>query len=283
MKRGMSSLRISSVAFLNARPLVRGFKLAPSPERFLVSEFTPAVCAQRLAAGAAEVALIPSIEYQRIPGLRVLPGMAIASRRRARSVLLISRVAAPEIRRVALDTSSRTSAALARIWLDRRTRARVEYREAAPRFPAMMEDFDAALLIGDSALRADTRDFRVYDLAEQWFEMTGLPFVFAFWAVRPGVRLPEGIHPFVASRKLGLESLPAIAREESVKLGLPESMLEEYLRENIHYDLGPEEIRSLWLFYRLAREAGLVASARDVAFHDFPPARDRTVRAPGMP
>ena len=146
-----------------------------------------------------------------------------------------------------------------------------------------MEHFDAALLIGDPALRADTRGFRVYDLAEQWFEMTGLPFVFAFWAVRPGVRLPEGTPPFVASRKLGLESIPDIAREESVKLGLPESMLEEYLRENIHYDLGPGEIRSLWLFYRMAREAGLVASARDVAFLDPSPARARTARAAGMP
>lgn len=279
----MSALRIASVNFLNARPLVRGFRLSPRPDRYSLSECVPAVCAQRLAAGEADVALIPSIEYQRIPGLRVLPGMAIASRRRARSVLLISRVAAPEIRRVALDTSSRTSAALARIWLDRRARNPVEYREAAPRFPAMMEDFDAALLIGDAALRADTRDFRVYDLAEQWFEMTGLPFVFAFWAVRPGVRLPEGIHPFVASRKLGLESIPSIAREESAKLDLPEPMLEAYLRENIHYDLGAEEIRALWLFFRLAREAGMVASARDLALHDFAPVPERAARAAEAP
>ena len=279
----MSAIRIASVDFLNARPLVRGFHLSPRPDRYAVSECVPSVCARRLAAGESDVALIPSIEYQRIPGLRVLPGMAVASRRRARSVLLISRVAAPEIRRVALDTSSRTSAALTRIWLDRRARNPVEYREAAPRFPAMMEDFDAALLIGDAALRADTRDFRVYDLAEQWFEMTGLPFVFAFWAVRPGVRLPEGIHPFTASRKLGLESIPAIAREESANLDLPEPMLEAYLRENIHYDLGAEEIRALWLFYRLSREAGLVASARDVALHDFAPVRERTARAAEVP
>jgi len=279
----MSALRIASVNFLNARPLVRGFLLSPRPDRYALSECAPAVCARRLAAGEADVALIPSIEYQRIPALRVLPGLAIASRRRARSVLLISRVAAPEIRRVALDTSSRTSAALAMIWLDRRTRNPVEYREAEPRFPAMMEDFDAALLIGDAALRADTRGFRVYDLAEQWFEMTGLPFVFAFWAVRPGVRLPEGIHPFTASRKLGLESIPAIAREESANLDLPEPMLEAYLRENIHYDLGAEEIRALWLFYRLAREAGLVASARDLALHDFAPVRERAVRAAEAP
>jgi chorismate dehydratase len=279
----MTSLRISSVSFLNARPLVRGFRVAPRPDRYSLSECTPSLCAERLASGSADVALIPSIEYQRIPGLRVLPGMAIASRRRARSVLLISRRAAPEIRRVALDTSSRTSAALARIWLDRRARSRVEYVQASPQFPAMLEGFDAALLIGDAALQADLRDFKVYDLASEWFEMTGLPFVFAFWAARPGVRLPEGIHPFVESRSLGLASLTAIAREESVPLGLPEASLEAYLRDNIHYDLGSEEIRSLWLFSRMARESGIVASVRELEFHEASPPRERLVRAEGLP
>jgi chorismate dehydratase len=279
----MDSLRIASVAFLNARPLVQGFRRGAETDRYLVAEFTPSSCADRLASCMADVALIPSIEYLRTPGLRVLPGMAIASRRQARSVLLISRRAAPEIRRVALDTSSRTSAALARIWLDRRARGRVEYTGAAPRFPAMLEGCDAALLIGDAALKADLRDFRVYDLASEWFEMTGLPFVFAFWAVRPGVRLPEGIHPFVASRKLGLESLASIAREASAALALPERVLESYLRENIHYDLGAEEIRSLWLFYRLARDAGIVSTAREVAFYDAAAGHERMARLEEFP
>jgi chorismate dehydratase len=279
----MSLLRISSVSFLNARPLVRGFRLAPEPQRFSLSECTPALCADRLESGSADVALIPSIEYQRIPGLRILPGMAIASRRRARSVLLISRLAAPEIRRVALDTSSRTSAALVKVWLDRRARRRVEYVEAPPRFPAMLEGFDAALLIGDAALKADLRDFKVYDLSGEWFEMTGLPFVFAFWAVRSKVQLPGGIHPFVDSRKLGLDSLSAIAREESTALGLPETFLEAYLRDNIHYDLGTEELRSLWLFYRMARESGVIPSAREIVFDDAAPGRERLARAEGFP
>jgi chorismate dehydratase len=277
----MSPLKISSVAYLNARPLDRGFRRS-AEDRHVVSEWSPSVCSRRLASGLADVALIPSIEYQRLPNLRVLPGMAIASRR-ARSVLLICRKAAPEIRRVALDDSSRTSAALARIWLDRRARARVEYVQVPPRFPSMLEDFDAALLIGDAALAADTGGFRVYDLAAEWFEMTGLPFVFAFWAAGPGVRLPEGIHPFVASRKAGLESLPEIAREASARLGLPQELLESYLRENIRYDLGTEEIRSLWLFYRLARDAGIVGAAREVTFYDEAPARERMARMEEAP
>jgi chorismate dehydratase len=259
----MPSLRVVSVDFLNARPLVRG--LAGDP-RFALSQTTPARCAEALRDGDADVALIPSIEFQRIPGLGILPGICIASRRRARSVLLVSKVPAPEIRSVALDSSSRTSAALLRLLLDRRTRGRVEYRVAPPDLDAMLRDHDAALLIGDRALRAPTDGCRVYDLATEWYEMTGLPFVFAFWAVRPGILLPDGAAPFLASRRAGLESLERIAGEEAPRLDLPADRILEYLRENIHYDLGPEQARSLWLFYRLARQAGLLDSLRDLSF-----------------
>src|SRR5512147_3107714 len=107
MGRAMPPLRIATVDYLNARPLARGFTHGPERGRHSLLAATPAVCAEWLRAGETDVALIPSIEYQRIPDLRVLPGMAIASRRRARSVLLLSRVAAAEIRTVALDTSSR--------------------------------------------------------------------------------------------------------------------------------------------------------------------------------
>lgn len=276
--------RISSVEYLNARPLIHGFRYGPRAGRYPLSETPPSGCADRLRAGEAEVGLIPSIEFQRIPGLRILPGPGISSKHRARSVLLVSRVAAPEIRIVTLDRSSRTSAALLRILLARRARHRVEYRETLPNLPAMLENSDAALIIGDAALQARTEGYRVYDLAAEWFEMTGLPFVFAFWAVRPGVVLPEGVHPFVASRDLGLRSLPIIVAKESPRLRLPETLLMEYLQTNIHYELGAEEIRSLWLFYRLAREAGLVASLREVVFYPEPAAgRERMAEAGGRP
>ena len=267
----MPPLRIATVDYLNARPLARGFTHGPERSGRSLLSASPAVCAEWLRAGETDVALVPSIEYQRIPDLRVLPGMAIASRRRARSVLLISRVAAAEIRSVALDASSRTSAALVRILLARRSRHAVEYRTTDPRFPAMLEGHDAALLIGDAALRADTREYRIYDLAGEWFEMTGLPFVFAFWAVRPGAVLAAEDHAaFLASRRLGLLSTAAIAAEESARLGMPAPFLEAYLKENIHYELGDAECRSLYLFYRMARESGLTPAARE--FILYPPA-----------
>ena len=259
--------RIATVDFLNARPLVRGFTHGDQRGVFELLRGTPARCAEWLRSGQAEVALIPSIEYLRIPSLSVLPGMAIASRKQARSVLLVSRVAAPDIRSVALDSSSRTSAALLRILLERRSRHRVSYREMEPALGPMLEHCDAALLIGDAALKAETSSLKVYDLAAEWHAMTGLPFVFAFWAVRPGADLPLAAGPFLQSRREGLARLDTIAAEAAVELGLPASELGDYLRSNIHYDLGPEEIRGLWLFYRFARESSLVAAAREVVLY----------------
>src|SRR5258705_1083252 len=163
----MQRSRICSVDFLNARPLVRGFTNGPHADLYDLSEASPALCAERLRSGEAEIGLIPSIEFQRIQGLRILPRICIASRRRARSVLLVSRVAAPEIRTVAVDTSSRTSAALLCVLLDRRAPNRVQYRPFQSDLRALLPECDSALLIGDGAVRADTVNHRVYDLASE--------------------------------------------------------------------------------------------------------------------
>jgi len=271
----VSLLRIATVDFLNARPLIRGFTHAPLSSRVRLLSGTPAQCAHWLRHAETDVALIPSIEYLRIPGLRVLPLMAIAVRRQARSVLLFSRVAAPEIRRVAVDQSSRTSSALLRILLNRRSRHRVDYREMEPSLGRMLAFNDAALLIGDAALKEYATGLKVYDLAAEWYAMTGLPFVFAFWAMRPGAILPDALEPFLESKRLGLAERERIACEASTELGLPAHDLIRYLHENIYYDLGVEEMKALWLFYHLAKEASLVGAAREVAFYEAPaPAAD---------
>ncbi|MCI0568189.1 MAG: menaquinone biosynthesis protein [Acidobacteria bacterium] len=260
--------RVATVDYLNARPLVWGFTHGSRSGAVSLLHGTPARCAEYLSAGEVDVALIPSIEYLRIPGLTVLPGMCIASRRQARSVLLVSRVAAAEIRSVALDTSSRTSAALLKILLERRSRHRVRYHEMEPHLHRMLETCEAALLIGDAALQSRTDGLKVYDLAAEWHAMTGLPFVFAFWAVRPGANLPSLTQPFLDSKNQGLAQRESIAQEAASELGLPAAHLCDYLRSNIYYDLGEEEIRALWLFYRLARESALVETARELTLHE---------------
>jgi len=278
----MSLPRIAVVDYLNARPLVRGFTRPPLADTVQILAGSPARCADRLRDGAVDAALIPSIEYLRIPGLRVVPGMAISARREARSVLLFSRARLPEIRSVALDRSSRTSAALVRILLRARSRHRVDYRPADPDLTRMLADCDAALLIGDAALRAVPRDVKVYDLASEWHTLTGLPFVFAFWAASPKAEHPVPVESFLESKRLGLAERDRIAAEASGELGLPARSLESYLTENIHYDLGEEELKALWLFFRLARESSIVERASDLAFFG-PPAGAIAPLAPETP
>ena len=264
----MQRLRLASVPYLNAGPLIWGFRHGPFQALAEVREEPPCAIAGRLIRGEADVGLIPSIEYQRARGLEVLPHLCIASKRRARSVILASRVPFEEVRSVALDENSRTSAALLRILLAHRGAKEVRFHESAPSLPGMLADHDAALLIGDAALTADTTGLRVYDLAAEWHGATRLPFVFAVWAARPGLTLSGGLHPFLESLRMGMARVPELAAAAALRLAIPAPSLEEYLRVNMHYQLGPEEIRALDLFHRQAHELGLVEARRPILFRD---------------
>lgn len=265
----MHALRLATVPYVNAEPLVWGFRKGPYREVVTLKDAPPSAIPDLLRGQEVDLGLIPSIEYQRLPGLEVLPHLCIASKRRARSVYLASRVPVEAVRRVALDRNSRTSAALLKVLLAWRGRHEVLYTEQAPSLRQMLQDNDAALLIGDSALAADTTGLAVMDLGAEWFAATGLPFVFAVWGVRPGVALPDGLRPFLESRQMGIANMASIAREAGARLRLPAESVEEYLRVNLHYHLGSEEARSLDLFYRQAHEAGVLQSPpRRVAIHE---------------
>ncbi len=262
----MRPLRLASVPFVNAEPLVWGFRRGPYRAVACVVDIPPSRIADLLGSGEVDVGLIPSIEFQRLPEIEILPHLCIASKRRARSVYLASRVPLEQVRRIALDRNSRTSAALLRILLAHRGRKDVVFAEQAPSLRAMLRDNDAALLIGDSALTADTAGLLVIDLATAWFTLTGLPFVFAVWGIRRDVALPDGVRPFLESRQMGIANVPAIAREAGARLKLPPESIEQYLRVNLHYHLGSEEVRALDLFFRQAHEIGLVPSRRGLSF-----------------
>ena len=272
-------LRLASVAYVNAEPLTRGFERGPLRDRFDVRRVPPAAIPGLLRSGEADIGLIPSIESQRVEGLEILPRLCIASRRRARSVYLASRGPLEAIRSVALDRNSRTSAALARIVLAHKGIVGVAWGERAPSLPEMLSDHDAALLIGDAALAADTRGLLVTDLATEWHRMTGLPFVFAVWAARVDTPLRDGVRPFLESLRAGLDDVPLIAREAGARIGIEPAEIETYLRDNIHYDLGAVELRALHLFHRQARELGLLDDLRPLRFVEgeqrdaTPPAR----------
>ena len=198
-------LRASLVDYVNAWPLTWGL-LRGAVEGVEALTDIPSACADRLARGEVEAGLVPSIEAARIPGIRIVRGVGIASRERVRSVILVSREPLEAAKTVALDVASRSSAAMARILFRDLLGMKPEFHTAAPDLGEMLAHHDAALLIGDPALKVDLSGLHVLDLAEGWRRLTGLPFVFAVWAVRPSVP-PE---PFLWSREYAKTHLAEI-------------------------------------------------------------------------
>lgn len=262
----MSSLRISVVDFLNARPLTWGLLHEPPPGVEVLRD-TPSACAARLAAGEVDAGLIPSIEYQRIPGLEAVPGLGIAASSEVRSVLLVSDVSRERIRSVSLDPASRTSAALTRILLRRLYGLDPEYREGAPGAGE-----DARLIIGDPALKTRLNGHVVLDLAALWRSFSGHPFVFAFWAIRrrqgdsAASRTREVAAILRRSWEAGRGRFDDIVRAEAAESGLSEAVVGDYLRHALHYELDAGDLEGLRLFYRLAVEEGLLERERPMEY-----------------
>jgi chorismate dehydratase len=226
---------------------------------------TPARCADAIRSGAADIGIIPSIEYQRIAGTSVLPGLSIAAKSAVRSVLLLSNRPIEDVRTVAMDNSSRTSVALLGVLLRRFYGVQFASIAAEPDAGAMLQRADAALLIGDPALTYGG-PARVYDLAAEWKRFTGLPFVFALWVGRPGADVASLKGDFAASRDFGLKHIDDIAAEHATRLGMNPEAVKVYLTENINYTLDEENVRGLELFHLLARELGILESVRPVHF-----------------
>lgn len=259
-------LRVSIVDFLNARPLVWGLLHDPPPG-VSVSRDLPSVCADKLARGEADVGLIPSIEYQRIPGLRIVPGLGIAAASEVRSVLLVSKVSREKIRSVWLDPASRTSAVLTRILLKRVYGIEPEYRDTEANLssegPAKA---DARLIIGDPALKTRLNRQVVLDLASEWRAFSGHPFVFAFWAVAPGIPT-EGLGDLMrGSYDRGRKEFDRLISEEALVSSLSPAVVEDYLRHSLHYELDAGDLAGLDVFYRIAAEERLISRLRPLEF-----------------
>ena len=251
-------LRFSVVDFLNARPLIWGLLEGP-PSGVEVSRDLPSACADKLAAGEADVGLIPSIEYQRIPGLHVVGGLGIAAASEVRSVLLVSNVARDRIGSVTLDPASRTSAVLTRLLLKRRYGIEPVYCEPGA-------STDAALVIGDPALKTRLNGKVVLDLAAEWRAFSGHPFVFAFWAIAPGVPEREATEVVRASYEAGQRDFPRLVAREAAQSGLSEAVLDDYLRHSLHFELDAGDLAGLELFYQMAVEENLIPAVRPLEF-----------------
>ena len=271
----MKPLRISAISYLNTAPLMWDFEHGEAGKAFDISYTVPSQCAASLAAGAADIGIIPAAAYATIPGLVILPGVAIASRKPVRSILLVSKVPLEQIRSVALDTSSLTSVALTKVLFARWWGPGRTFTSMEPDIEKMLAEHDAGLVIGDPALKIDRSRYLTYDLAEEWIRLTGKPFVFAFWAVRQAAlndapAVLDLATVFQDSRDHGLEpaNLDRIVQEWSPRLGLSDADINEYLTENIYYELDAACVEGLQLFYRYAVEFGALPVAPALRFVD---------------
>jgi chorismate dehydratase len=283
----MTPLRISAISYLNTAPLMWDFEHTnagrdnagrdKSGRDFDISYTLPSACARALQAGTTDIGIIPAAAYAQIPGLMILPGVAIASRQPVRSILLVSKVPVDKIRTVALDTSSMTSVALTKILFEKWMGGGRTFISMEPNIEKMLSAHDAGLVIGDPALQIDRSRYFTLDLAEEWIRHTGKPFVFAFWAVRQEALREDSLRDaashdlaaiFQRSRDHGLEpaSLDQITREWAPRLGLTPSTIRSYLTENIYYELDPPCLEGLQLFYRYAAEIGALPAAPELCF-----------------
>jgi predicted solute-binding protein len=296
----VNSLRISIVQYLNTAPLVRGFTHGPIRGKYQLSFTVPSQCAAALGARDVDIAIIPTIELQRIDGLVALPNLSIASKKSVRSLLLVSKKPIHEVRRIALDRSSRSTQALVRILCAKRWQISPEFVEAEPNLPAMLQQTDAALLIGDPALRLAINSERhgqrttegellfpgevaavpissplfLYDIVEKWRALTSLPAVLAVWAARQAAVTPEVVRDFQESHAFGMQHLEEISSEASRELDLPAQKISRYLTENIDYTLDAENLRGLQRYYDLAAELGLIKEAKPLQITSFESARE---------
>jgi chorismate dehydratase len=262
----MPALRISVVQYLNTVPLIWGMLHGEQQGRHQLELTTPAGCAEAVRQRRADVGIIPTIEYQRLERLRIIPGISIASKWQVKSVLLLSKVPITRVRTVAVDHSSRTSAALLQILMGKFYARPFDAQPSAPRPEEMLKRADAALVIGDPALTYDSSGLEVYDLAAEWRKFTGLPFVFAFWAGHEDLDLSRYGQDFEDSRGFGLAHVDEIAAEYAPKLHLQAAAVKVYLTRNIDYSLDEENQKGLCLFYKLAHEQGIIPAVRDLSF-----------------
>jgi predicted solute-binding protein len=247
-------LRVCAVSFLNTTPLVWGMLHGPQQGLFDLEFRIPAGCAAQVASGAAVIGIVPSFELTR-QNLEMIPGAGIACHGAVRSILLITKCPAGEVRSLAADSSSRTSVQLARVVLERKYGAAVDIIPHPPDLRAMLRIADAALVIGDPALRIDPArlPYRVYDLGAEWVEMTGLPMVFAVWAGRPGVATAQTEEAFRGSWHYGRSHIDEIVAAESSIRGFPPDMVRTYLTRHIVHELGTREYQGMNLFLEYAR------------------------------
>ena len=259
---------MAASSYLNTAPLIWSFqkgRLQGTVE--LVTDAAPARCGDLLARREVEVALVPIIEYQRIPEVRVVPGVCVGSHSAVRSVVLASKHDdLRNVRRVVLDNSSRTSQALVKIIFREFLAFEPEWEISSPDLRAMMENHDAALLIGDPAMNISLPDVHVFDLAGVWRRFTDTGFVFAMWMARADAVAAVSEVDFAGARDEGLEQVEQIISACEKDVPLPRAEIRKYLTENITFHVDEELEKGMRLYFELALKHGLIDQNKPLQF-----------------
>jgi len=251
-------LRIGAVTYLNTKPLVYGLQRR-LPDAEIVFDL-PSRLADRLAAGALDIALVPSIELAEHPEWSIVSDACIGCLGPVLSVKVMFRVPPAEVGTLALDEGSRTSAALAQILLNEQYGVRPRLLPLPIGHSPTDAEGDAVLVIGDRAICNDDRPFvEVWDLGQRWAEWAKLPFVFAMWVARPGVDTAAAARALSAARDDGCQNLDHITREQATLMQLPTELIRTYLRDNLYFFLDKQQREGMNRFYHHAAELGLIA------------------------
>ena len=269
--RGRKSLRFGAVSYLNSKPLIEGFSVA-LPQASLLLD-VPSRLADELQRGRLDIALIPSVEAFSDPDYVIVSDACVATHGPVMSVKLYCRVHPGNIRTLALDEGSRTSACLTKVILGEQYGVQPHIETLTLKQGTEATTADAILLIGDRAMHPPRERFHtVWDLGEKWLEWTGLPFVFAMWVARRDTELRGVSEALNAARDLGLKRISEISQRECGPLGLSPEVAAHYLANNLHFRLGAAERQGLRQFHQHAAEQGLVPSGSRLRFYSEPSA-----------
>lgn len=265
----MKKIRIGAITFLNVKPVFFGIEINNGESKVELCYSEPWQVTDSLRQRQVDLGILPSIEYTKLEKLSIVPGLSISSKGKVGSVKLFSRKPLAGIKRIALDSRSRTSVALLKILCKEMYKIEPEFSKEKPELDSMLKNADAALLIGDDALYARTEDLEVRDLSEDWYELTGYPFVFAVFAGWPETVDAEHLALLHNSLRQGLNNVHKISENHpGPGRGSMVEVNEKYLTENISYDFGEHELNGLKLFYIKAWENGLIDGVPRLSFFE---------------
>ncbi|HEY2963608.1 MAG TPA: menaquinone biosynthesis protein [Pyrinomonadaceae bacterium] len=259
--------RLAASSYLNSAPLIWSFLCGSKRGRVDFVEAVPARCAELLSRSEVEGALVPVIEYQRIPDGALVPDVCVGSQKEVLSVVLVSKDTELErIRSVALDESSRTSATLVKIIFREFLDHEPAWTTRSPNLAEMLDQNDAALIIGDPGMTFPRTGLKVWDMASLWRKYTGLGFVFAMWMVRDEAFDRARIVDFAGARDEGVAHVEEIVAEYEEKIPMPREELRKYLTENIVFRVDNSLKRGLQLYFELAFKHQLIETVKPLRF-----------------